>query len=108
MQCISDIRKTCTAAINNELKRLHIDIAALQEAQLADSGCLEESNYILYWQGKKENEVCKYGVGFAVRNPLLDKIQLGASATDRLISLQLNTTDGSISALRLFTNSHGC
>lgn len=45
----------------------------------------------------------EYGVGFAVRNPLLDKIQLGASATDRLISLQLNTTDRSITMLYVYS-----
>ena len=38
LQDISDTRKT--AVINNELKRLNVDIAALQETRLADSGML--------------------------------------------------------------------
>ena len=36
LQDISDSRET--AVINNELKRLNVDIAALQETWLADSG----------------------------------------------------------------------
>ena len=44
---ISDARKT--AIINNELKRLNVDIAALQETRLADSGTLREKDYTFFW-----------------------------------------------------------
>ncbi|KAL1250637.1 hypothetical protein QQF64_018433 [Cirrhinus molitorella] len=47
---IDDLRKT--AVINNELLRLDVDIAALQETRLADSGTLKEKDYTFYWQGK--------------------------------------------------------
>ena len=76
---ISDIRKT--AVINNELLRLQIDVAGLQETRLAESGCLEESDYTFFWHGKKEEEVREYGVGFAVRNSLLDKVLLDNTGT---------------------------
>ena len=35
----------------------------------------------------------EYGVGFAVRNSLLDKVQLGDTGTERLLSMDLNTSD---------------
>ncbi len=97
---ISDVRKT--AIINNELLRLKVDIAALQETRLADAGCLKEADYTFFWQGKTKEEVREHGVGFAVRNSLLDKIQLCDSATERLISLRLNTTEGQINLLCVY------
>ena len=50
LQEISDSRKT--AIINNELKRLDVDIATLQETRLADSGTLKEKDYTFFWQGQ--------------------------------------------------------
>ena len=49
LQDVSDSRKT--AVINNELLRLNVDIATLQETRLADSGVLKEKDYTFYWQG---------------------------------------------------------
>jgi len=100
LQTISDVRKT--AIINNELQRLQVDIAALQETRLAESGCLKESDYTFFWHGKEEAEKREYGVGFAVRNLLLDKIQLGSVGTDRMLSMQLNTSDGPVNLLCVY------
>ena len=46
--------------------------------------------------------MCKHGVGFSVRNMLLNKVQLGSSATECLLSLQLNTTDGPVNLLCVY------
>ncbi|XP_072030502.1 craniofacial development protein 2-like [Amphiura filiformis] len=100
LQNISDIRKT--VIINNELLRLQVDIAALQETRLADYGCLKESDYTFYWQGKKEEETREYGVGFAVKNTLTDSVELGSSGTERLLSLRLNTSDGPVNLLSVY------
>ena len=97
---ISDIRKT--AAINNELLQLQVDIAALQETRLAEPRSLKESDYTFFRQGKKEEEQRQHGVGFAVCNTLLDKVQLGHQATDRLMSLAINTADGPINLLSAY------
>ena len=53
LQDISDARKT--AVINNELKRLNVDIATLQETWLANAGTLKERDYTFFWQGKSSN-----------------------------------------------------
>ena len=100
LQTISDVWKT--AIINNELLHLQIDIAALQETQLAESRYLRESDYTFFWQGRKKEDVHEHGVGFAVRNMLLNKFQLGSSATEHLLSLQLNTTDGPVNLLCVY------
>ena len=50
LEDVSDTRKT--AGKNNELLRLNVDIATLQETRLADSGSLKEKDYTLYWQGR--------------------------------------------------------
>ena len=70
LQDISDTRKT--AVINNELKRLNVDIAALQETRLADSSTLKEKDFTYYWQGKTSDERREHGVGFAVKKSLQD------------------------------------
>ena len=66
---INDARKT--AIINNELLRLKVDIAALQETRLAGQGSIKEKNFTFFWFGKSVEERKEYGVGFAVKNTLL-------------------------------------
>jgi hypothetical protein len=43
---ISDARKT--AVINNELKRLQVDIVTLQETRLSDTGSIQERDYTFF------------------------------------------------------------
>ena len=54
LQAVDDARKT--AVIDRELHRLNIDIAALQETRLADSGSLKEEHYTFFWHGKGAEE----------------------------------------------------
>ncbi len=55
LQQVDDARKT--AVINRELKRLDIDIAALQKTKLPSNGSLREQDYTFFWQGK-DNRTC--------------------------------------------------
>ena len=45
---IDDLRKT--AISDAELSRLNVDIAALQETGLAESGRLTEKDYTFFWK----------------------------------------------------------
>ena len=54
LQLMDDSHKT--AIINKELARLNIDLACLQETQLADSGSLMEKDYTFFWQGLSQDE----------------------------------------------------
>ena len=72
LQLTTDNRKT--AIINNELARLKIDIAALQETRLAADGKLCEKDYTFFWQGKAPEEPRLHGVGFAIKNSLLPMV----------------------------------
>ena len=63
-----------------------IDIAALRETRLA--GGLKESENIFLWRGKEEEDVREQGLDFAVRNTLLDKVQLGSAAKDSLLTFE--------------------
>ena len=89
---ITDFRKT--AAIDLEFKRLGIDIAALQETRLLDSGTKREENFTFFWKGKGMEERREHGVGFAVNNKLLSKIEEPSGGTERLLTLRLNTAHG--------------
>ena len=73
LQQIKDARKTAT--IDRELKRLNIDISALQETRLPDSGSLKERDYTFFWQGQEPQEHRLYSVGLAVRNSLLSTVE---------------------------------
>ena len=91
---LTDNRKT--AVIERELLRLNIDIAALQETRLAGSGTLREKEYTFFWRGKSAEEVREHGVGFAVRNSLLNMIETPNEGSERLLSLRLHTKDGPV------------
>ena len=56
-----------TAGLNEEMKRLSIDTAALAETGLSGSGSLREKDYTIFWQGKGECETREQGVGFAIK-----------------------------------------
>ncbi|XP_055876902.1 craniofacial development protein 2-like [Biomphalaria glabrata] len=85
--------------INDELSRLKVDIAALQETRLANSGSIKEKDYSFFWQGKAESEVREHGVGFAVKNTLLNTVELKSNGSERLISLRLNTSIGHVTLI---------
>ncbi|XP_049869331.1 uncharacterized protein LOC126369082 [Pectinophora gossypiella] len=81
-----------TALIARELSRYNIDIAAISETHLSDSGelCEQLGGYTYYWSGKPESERAGSGVGFAVRNHLARKLQeLPKGINDRIITLRL-------------------
>ena len=100
LQDVSDSRKT--AVINDELRRLHVDIATLQETRLADSGTLREKDYTFFWQGKSFDEPRQHGVGFAVRNNLLNTVEPGNNGSERLLTLRLNTTAGPVTLVSVY------
>jgi len=74
LQDVSDSRKT--AVINDVIKRLHVDIATLQETRLAGSRSLKEKDYTFFWQGKTSDEPRQHRVGFAVRNSLQQQLRV--------------------------------
>ena len=92
LQQVSDARKT--AVINNELCRLQVNVIALQETRLAESGIIREKDYSFFWQGKAANMTREHGVGFAVKNNLLSSIIPPSEGTARLLRLQLQTSAG--------------
>ena len=100
LQDISDARKT--AVINNELKRLNVNIATLQETWLANAGTLKERDYTFFWQGKSSDEPREHGVGFAVKNSLLSIIEPGSSSSEQLLNLCLNTTKGPVTLVSVY------
>ena len=97
---VCDSRKS--AIINNELKRLNIDIAALQETRLADEGKIRESDYTFFWRGKPAEERRLYGVGFAVRNTLLPQIVEPTGGSERILRLSLHTSSGTANLLSIY------
>ena len=68
LQEVNDARKT--AVIDRELSRLQMDIVALQETRLPETGSVRERDFTPFWQGKPSDGDREHGVGFAVRNRL--------------------------------------
>ena len=101
LQDIKDSRKT--AVMNDELKRLNVDIASLQEMRLADSGALKEKDYTFFWQGKHSNEPKEHGVGFAARNSLLRMVEPGSGGSERLLTLRLKSTTCPVTLISVYT-----
>ena len=88
-----DLRKVSdspkVSVINNELKRLNIDIAALQETRLREQGSITEGDYTFFWCGKGEKEKREHGVGFAVSNKLLKMVEPGNNGIERMYTMKL-------------------
>ena len=100
LQVIDDARKT--AVIDHELHRLNIDIAALQETRLPDSGSLKEEHCTFFWQGKSAEETREHGVGFNVKNTLLCMIQPPTDGTERILTLRLSTVEGPVNIVCVY------
>ena len=83
--------KRRTALVTNELARYNVDIAALSEIRFAgeDQLTVTESGYTLFWSGKSEKEKREAGVGFAVKNTLLDKIEHPTGVNKRTMKLRV-------------------
>lgn len=85
-----------TAIVARELKRLNIDIAALSETRLANEGQLKEhgGGYTFFWKGKDLNEPRIHGVGFAIKNGIVDHLdELPCGINERLMTLRLKLTN---------------
>ena len=81
-----------TALIGKELKRYNLDIVALSETRLSESGSREEleSGYTFFWKGKPEGVRREAGVGFAIRSSLVSHLSdLPNGISERLMSLRI-------------------
>ena len=88
--CVRPARRT--ALIGLELQRYNIDIAALSETRLADTGSITEvgAGYTFFWSGKAADERREAGVGFAIRTSLVRHLEsLPKGINDRLMMLRL-------------------
>ncbi|XP_069157031.1 craniofacial development protein 2-like [Procambarus clarkii] len=97
---VNDARKT--AMINNELRRLQMDIVALQETRLPATDSIREKDFTFFWQSKPPEEVREHGVGFAIRNRLLGSIVPPTEGSARIIKLQLHTATGIVSLINAY------
>ena len=95
LQQVDDVRKT--AVIDQELTKLNVDIACLQETRLPGSGSIRESSYTFFWQGHPRNQPKQHGVGFAVKISLTAAIIPPSEGTERILSIGLSTSSGLVS-----------
>ncbi|XP_049779175.1 craniofacial development protein 2-like [Schistocerca cancellata] len=82
-----------TGLIARELARYNINITAISETHLSDSGQLCEPlrGYTYYWSGRSSTERAESGVGFAIRNKLACSLtELPKGISDRIIILRLH------------------
>ena len=84
-----------TALVARELARYKIDIAALSETRLAGEGQLKEasSGYTFFWKGREPSERRESGVGFAIKNKVLQMLDgTPIAVSDRLMHMRLPLT----------------
>ncbi|XP_073954770.1 uncharacterized protein [Choristoneura fumiferana] len=98
--CAEGLRKTISISV--ELKRLNIDIAALQETRIEEEGSIREADYTFFWKGKKSSETREHGVGFAVRNHLLNALETPVGVSERIMVLRLNTKSGFVTLISAY------
>ena len=82
-----------------ELEKYSIDFAALSETRLSDEGSISEGDqrdgYTIFWRGHPEGHPRQHGVGLAVRNCHLRKIEEAPSyISERLMTLRVPLAKG--------------
>ena len=73
-----------------ELAKYNIDIAALCEKRLSESGSLDDLEYSFFWSGKPEGERREAGVGFAITKDIPTKLtEMPRPVSDRIMTMRL-------------------
>ena len=86
----SDRPERQTALVAKELSRYRVDIAALSETRLACYDSLVDCGYTFFWSGKTEQERRESGVGFAIRNNIVNLLEQDPSpVSDRIMTMRL-------------------
>lgn len=86
-----------TAIVARELHRYKVDVAALSETHLPDEGELVEvgGGYTFFWKGTAASERRQSGVGFAIRNHLVKRLEeCPVHISDRVTTLRLHLDKG--------------
>ena len=73
-----------------ELAKYNIDIAALCETRLSESGSLDDLEYSFFWSGKPEGERREAGVGFAIKKDIITNLtEMPRPVSDRIMTMRL-------------------
>ena len=64
-----------TALLCKELEHFKVDIAAICETRFEGSDQLVEQGYTLFWKGKTKEEKRESGVGFVLKNTIVEKLE---------------------------------
>ncbi|XP_033118973.1 craniofacial development protein 2-like [Anneissia japonica] len=91
-----------SSIIDQELDRLNIDIAALQETRLLGFGSVAEKNYTFFWKGKNDGEKQEHCVAFAVRKSILPFTEPPTDGNKHMISMKLHTNLGVVSLINIY------
>ena len=60
-------------------------------SKLAGHSSIKENYFTFFWFGKSSNERKEYGVGFTVKNTLLQYVKVGSNGNERIATLRLHT-----------------
>ena len=93
--------------VARELSRLNVDIAALQETRLLESGSVREDGYTFFWKGRGSGESMIHGVGFAVSDRLLKSITTPVGINERLMTLKVQLGSSSVTVISAYAPTLG-
>ena len=96
----TDLRKT--SLLNHKVDRLSVDIAALSETRLPDSGSIKESIYTICWHGKPQGQKREQGAGFAIRNSIIPFCETPVGISTRLMTLRVNIIKGPLKIFSIY------
>ena len=87
-----------TALVAKELSRYDIDIAALGETQLPLHDSMAENGYTFFWSGRGVAERREAGLGFAIKNSIVQWLEQEPTAVTMRLPLKKNAYATIISA----------
>ena len=95
-----DFEPRKTVFLEKELLRLDMDIVALSETRWLGSGKVKEREYTIFWCGKEDTQ--HHGVGFAIKNRLLQYIETPVGLSPRLMKLNMYTQKGYLTLISVY------
>lgn len=84
-----------TIVFNKELHQLQVDIGALQETWLPESGNLREREYTFFWREKAKTRSDNTVLALSWKKSLM-MVELGKDGLEWIYSLWLYTSDGTV------------
>ena len=93
--------------LQNELKKMNIDIGIITETKKKLKGTKEYKDYLLLYSGVPQNKRASSGVAVFLKKSLQNRIHSYNFVNDRIINIRIRTTRGHLTIVGVYAPNEG-